>query len=207
MIRTASEMCSAARAALSNKWGGAVVITLVYELVYGGVPIIVSFTSWEVLGNLYQLFLLPMVYGFAVAFLCNIRNGEDCRLERLFDGFRDYWRVLLANVLVGIYVSLWTLLLIVPGIIKAYSYAMTNYVLHDYPELTSDSAIERSMEMMKGHKFDLFYLQLTFIGWALLSILTLGIGFLWLIPYMQTATACFYEDVKAEYESALRQLA
>ena len=59
--------------------------------------------------------------------------------------------------------------------------------------------------MMNGHKFDLFYLHLTFIGWGILSLLTLGIGFLWLNPYMMTAQAQFYEDVKAEYQERLGQ--
>lgn len=77
---------------------------------------------------------------------------------------------------------------------------MTVYVLKDEPELKYNAAIEKSMAMMRGHKFDLFYLQLTFIGWALLCILTLGIGFLWLGPYMASSSAHFYQEVKAEYE-------
>jgi uncharacterized membrane protein len=71
--------------------------------------------------------------------------------------------------------------------------------------LKFNGAIEKSMKMMEGHKFDLFYLYLTFIGWGLLCILTLGIGLLWLVPYMQSASAHFYEDVKAEYEAAQAQ--
>ena len=70
----------------------------------------------------------------------------------------------------------------------------------EHPEISGWDASTRSREMMKGHKFDLFYLYLSFIGWFLLSFLTLGIGFIWLIPYMNTAQAAFYEDVKADYE-------
>ena len=108
-------------------------------------------------------------------------------------------------ILTGIYTFLWTLLLIVPGIIKSFSYAMTAFVLRDNPELKFNGAIEKSMKMMDGHKFDLFYLYLTFIGWGFPSILTLGIGLLWFVPYMQSALAHFYEDVKAEYEAAQAQ--
>jgi len=84
--------------------------------------------------------------------------------------------------------------------VKAFSYAMTPYILEEHPELSAGEAIDHSRAMMKGHKFDLFWLYLSFIGWILLSIFTLGIGLLWLAPYMQTATAAFYEDVKADYE-------
>ncbi len=84
---------------------------------------------------------------------------------------------------------------------------MTFYVLRDHPELKYNGAIERSMKMMAGHKFDLFYLQLTFIGWGLLCVLTLGIGYLWLAPYMQASFAHFYEDVRADYESRIGEVA
>jgi uncharacterized membrane protein len=80
---------------------------------------------------------------------------------------------------------------------------MTSYILKDYPELKNNEAIELSMAMMKGHKFDYFYLTLTFIGWILLSILTLGIGLLWLSPYISTTSACFYQYVKEDYERRL----
>ena len=97
----------------------------------------------------------------------------------------------------GIFEFLWTMLFIIPGIIKAFSYAMTPYILVEHPEMSANQAINESMRLMKGHKFDLFYLYLSFIGWGILSVLTLGIGFLWLIPYMETSQAAFYADVKA----------
>ena len=95
-----------------------------------------------------------------------------------------------------VYTMLWMLLLIVPGIIKSYSYAMTEYILKDDLEITENAAIEKSMQMMEGHKMELFLLDLSFIGWALLSILSCGIGFFFLEPYMITARAHFYEDLK-----------
>jgi uncharacterized membrane protein len=100
----------------------------------------------------------------------------------------------------GILITLWSLLLVIPGIIKSLSYAMTMYIVKDHPELTVNEAIDLSKDMMYGHKYDLFYLYISFIGWYLLSILTLGIGTFWLMPYIQTAQASFYEDVKAEWE-------
>ena len=206
MIRSAKEHRAAARVSLSSgKWDDAVVLTLVYGLIMGAIPVGVN-TFFENVGNVVQLLLCPIFYGYTVAFLDCIRTGERCRVGQLFDGFREYGKVFGTILLMYVYVFLWTLLLIVPGIIKSYSYAMTFYVMRDNPEMKFNAAIERSMAMMKGHKFDLFYLQLTFIGWMLLSILTLGIGFLWLGPYVQTATAHFYEDVKNEYQDKLNLL-
>ena len=101
----------------------------------------------------------------------------------------------------GVYIFAWTLLLIVPGIIKSFAYALTPFILTDKPELSANEAIELSMKMMDGHKLDLFILYLSFIGWYLLSILSLCIGMLWVMPYQYTAMVAFYEDVKAEYES------
>ena len=98
-----------------------------------------------------------------------------------------------------LFIGLWTLLLIIPGIIKYFSYAMTPFILKDYPELSANKAIDLSRAMMKDRKFDLFYLILSFIGWYLLAILTFGIGFFWLVPYVQTSMASFYADVKGDY--------
>ena len=114
--------------------------------------------------------------------------------------FKNYLHKVWGYLLMYIFIILWSFLFIIPGIVKAFSYAMTPYILEENPELSANDAIDRSRAMMKGHKFDLFYLYLSFIGWGILCLLTLGIGFLWLTPNMSTATAAFYEDVKAEYD-------
>ncbi len=200
MIRSASQMRAAARAALSGKWGGAVLLTLIYMLVMGAVPVAAGYYLFNGSDSILQFLLLPLSYSFVVAFLENGRNGNEYKVNQLLEGFYDYKRILLTFLLVGVYTLLWMLLFVIPGIIKSYSYSMTAYILKDNPDLKYNGAIERSMAMMKGHKFDLFYLQLTFIGWGLLCLLTCGIGFLWLSPYMSSAMANFYEDVKAEFE-------
>ena len=84
----------------------------------------------------------------------------------------------------------------IPGVVKSSSYAMTPFILAEHPEMTASAAIDASKAMMDGHKMDLFLLQLTFIGWELLSGLTLGIGHLFLNPYRNAATAVFYENLK-----------
>lgn len=148
---------------------------------------------------LLEIFLLiPLGLAFLNVFRKLLVNGDNNTLGNLFD-FSNYWHKVGGMLLVGIFTFLWTLLFIIPGIIKAFSYSMTPYILDENPELSASEAIHRSRMMMKTHKFDLFWLYLSFIGWGLLCILTCGIGFLWLAPYFQTAKAAFYEEVKADY--------
>lgn len=141
-----------------------------------------------------------MAWGLRVSFL-TVANGEKYNMGELFDGYHNFGPVFLTMFLKQIYVLLWSLLLIVPGIVKSYSYAMTEFLMRDNPELKYNEAIEESMNMMSGHKMQLFLLDLGLIGWAILSILTMGIGFLFLIPYQQTAHAEFYLCLKDEFDS------
>jgi uncharacterized membrane protein len=145
-------------------------------------------------------FLYPLQLGYIVSFKELSTKGDGRIVRNMFKiGLGNYWRHVWGYLLRAIYTFLWSLLLIVPGIIKALSYAMTFYILEDYPELSVNKSIELSMAMMKGRKYDLFYLYLSLIGWFLLSILTLGIGLLWFIPYAQSCQHAFYQDVKHDY--------
>ena len=161
-----------------------------------------TLSSWSSLSSLLRIFVYNVLsVGFAVAFLLLLRNGDDRLTSNMFEvSFRQYWHKVWGMFLMYLFIALWTLLFILPGIVKAFSYALTPFILEENPDLSANEAIDHSRAMMKGHKFDLFYLYLSFIGWFLLSFLTLGIGFIWLIPYMNTAQAAFYEDVKADYE-------
>ena len=158
--------------------------------------------SWSSLGTLLQIFVFSVVgLGFMNAFLKLFREGDDRLTANTFQiAFRNYWHKVWGMFLMYLFIALWSLLLIIPGIVKSFSYAMTPYILEENPELSAGEAIDHSRAMMKGHKFDLFWLYLSFIGWAFLCIFTLGIGLLWLVPYMQTSVSAFYEDVKADYE-------
>ena len=142
----------------------------------------------------------PLDLGYAYAANRLDVEGDNRLTGSIFrDGFGRWGRNVWGMFLVGLFTFLWSLLLIVPGIVKYYSYSMTPYILIDNPELSANQAINMSKKMMKGHKFDLFFLHLSFIGWIFLSIFTLGIGLLWLMPYMMTAQAAFYQDIKKEY--------
>jgi len=146
------------------------------------------------------LVIMPLTVGMTNAFHRLLTEKEGNVARNMFSiALDNYWHKVWGMLLMHIFISLWTLLLIIPGIIKAFSYAMTPYILEEFPELGANDAIDRSRAMMHGHKFDLFYLYLGFLGWGILSLFTAGIGFLWLIPYMETAQASFYEEVKADY--------
>lgn len=191
-MKLSSELRADARQALEGNWGNFALFTLVYivgcaflEFVCSFVPLLGNIASWSI--------MLPIGFAFTVALLSLIR-GEVKPLSYLVGEYNG--RVFTTMLLKSVYEGLWTLLLIIPGIIKSYSYAMTPYILEDREDLSNDRAIDKSMSMMDGHKMDLFILDLTFIGWYLLGILSLGIGLLWVIPYHYTARAAFYEDIK-----------
>ena len=180
-------------AQLSNRWTPAVITSLLYCIINTMVA--------SVLGSpLGTILVLPLYYSYYVAFLDNKRTGGEIKIESLFDGYSDFVRVSFTLLLAYLYMLLWTLLFIIPGIIKSISYSQTIYVLKDNPELGYNQAIERSMAMMEGYKWDYFCLLLSFIGWFILICLTMGIASIWVTPYFAATSAHFYEYVKEEYE-------
>lgn len=182
-------------AQLQGRWGNPVILTLVYLAICS----LVSSVSSGILG----LLTIPMGYSYAVSFLENKRTGAEFKIEKLFEGYKDFIRIFGTILLEATYVILWTLLLIVPGIIKAISYSQTYFVMKDNPELSFNAAIERSMAMMEGRKMQYFLLQLSFIGWIILAMLTFGLLTLWVNPYISATNAHFYEYVKEEYEKQI----
>ena len=115
-----------------------------------------------------------------------------------FKGFSQFGSAFIAGLVGSIFIMLWSCLFIIPGIIAAFRYSMTFYILADNPEMSGMDALKKSKELMKGHKMEFFLLQLSFIGWGLLVPLTLGILSIWLIPYMETTNALYYEKIKGE---------
>ena len=159
--------------------GGAVyiiIIALVFAVIY------------FVLGSIIKV-------GYSKFNLDLVDRTNEPEIGILFGYFSNWKTTAMAELLQIVYVLLWSLLFIIPGIIASYSYAMTSYILAEHPEMLPSEAIERSKEMMSGNRWRLFCLQFSFIGWGILSSLTLGIGNLWLTPYRQAATAAFYREV------------
>lgn len=131
-------------------------------------------------------------------FLLSQHDGQEYAVKDLFSQFDRFGVGFVQRLLRNLYTFLWGLLFIIPGIVKSYSYAMTPFILADHPEMTAKQAIDASKEMMEGYKGELFVLELTFFGWDMLNILTLGIGSLWLNPYKAATEAAFYRELLAQ---------
>ena len=206
-MKTNQDYKNAALAALKGNWTQGVLASLVFIGISLVANMLTSANPESDLALLVYAAVLicvsmPLSVGLLSAYK-DLYKGTDVKVvENSFKtGFGNWGHHVGGMLLVGVYTLAWTLLLIVPGIIKSFAYALTPFILIDKPELSANEEIELSMKMMDGHKLDLFILYLSFIGWYLLSILTLCIGMLWVMPYMYTTMAAFYEDVKAEYES------
>lgn len=188
MLTQNSVLMARARASLKDKWGSLAIITLVYGLIMiiAGSPKYFQVISLVISG--------PMVLGFQKIFLDLIRKREFS-LGQLFDGFNNFKTAFVAYLLMLVFVLLWMLLLIVPGIIAAMSYSLVWCIIADNPEIGAMEALRKSKMMMMGNKMKLFYLSCKFLGWILLGCITFGIGFLWIGPYIGASFAHFYQDI------------
>ena len=137
-----------------------------------------------------------------IRYMTNFVKGKDTSFELLFSKFKDWKQIIITYLHQFAVIFLWTLLFIVPGIIKGYAYALVAYIIAEDSTISSKEALKLSEEMMKGHKGELFVLGLSFIGWHLLAILTLGILEIWIMPYQQTATTKFLLNIKENYKKA-----
>ncbi|MFO7659795.1 MAG: DUF975 family protein [Candidatus Cloacimonadaceae bacterium] len=197
-----SEIRQSARALLQNLWTPLIPIWFVYFLISFGVQSIfgekgafLAFVTTLIIGG-------PLLMGITRIFL-RIYNKESFELGNLFDGFKEFNRTLSAYLLIVLYVFLWSLLLIIPGIIAALGYSMTFYIMAENPDITATEAMQQSKRMMFGHKTELFMLGLSFIGWVILAAIPFGIGFLWLSSYWYTAYTIFYHRIKAQPEAVI----
>lgn len=160
--------------------------------VYIAYSLIVSLLSSVVVGILFMGFF---AVGYATIQLNALRNDEY-KFEQLFPDINKHLlRTCLAGILMNVFIFLWSLLFIIPGIVKSYSYSMTYFIMRDDETIEGSDAITKSKEMMNGHKKELFMQDLSFIGWILLSILTFGILLFWVVPYMNLARAEFYNKL------------
>jgi uncharacterized membrane protein len=211
----ARDIRTKARETLSNRWGLGVLATIImitlteliprlFEIIFSG-----GFSNWYIafmadslpisatITFLFLTIIFSPVYFSTYAFYLDLIRKKDTRPSHLFRIFQQkfYWTVLSAKVLMTIYLFFWSLLLVIPGIIKNLSYSQTYFILKDNPSITANQAITRSRELMDGFKTSYFFLLLSFVGWGILAIFTLGIGFIWLIPYMITSQAAFYQNL------------
>lgn len=190
-MKTISTLKNEARLALRGNWGTAAIAAVLFAVIMGatnGAPALGFF-----------FLAVPIEFGYVTAFRKLLHGNSDIIDNTASAAFENYTHKVGTGALRWLYVFLFTLLLIIPGIIKSLSYALVPYILEDNPALTSTETLRLSADMMRGHKGRLFGLYLSFIGWWFLCLFTLGIGYFFLQPFVKTTVAGFYEDVKENY--------
>ena len=167
-----------------SPWINALLVVLVAGLVMS----VASFVAILVVG--------PISYGLAKIFLRVARGQGTFDVGAIFDGFKDdFAGTLLVGLMQGIFVFLWSLLFVIPGIIKSYAYSFAFYVKVDHPEYDWKQCLDESERLTAGHKGDLFILDLSFIGWLIVGSLACGVGSLWVAPYMEMTRTNYYLDL------------
>ncbi|MCM3279634.1 DUF975 family protein [Exiguobacterium sp. MER 193] len=140
--------------------------------------------------------IAPLTIGWSWLAL-GVSREKGASFSTLFKPFQTrYFKHVITSFVMGVFLVLWTLLFIVTGIIKGFSYSLTPYILRDQPELSALESITESRRLMDGHKMEAFMLFLSFFGWFLVGILTLGIGFFFIGPYFSTTYATFYDSIR-----------
>ena len=165
--------------------------------------LIVSLIAGAILG----VSSIVVFFVCGIIMLCEAKYYLQCsrqeiavdKIEVLFDGIKgEIGQNILLGVLVSVYVFLWSLLLVIPGIIKSYAYSMAFYLKVDHPEYTAKQAIKESEQLMYGHKMQLFLLDLSFIGWIIVGAFCFGVGTLWVTAYQKSARVQFYRNLIGE---------
>ncbi len=181
-----------------SNWLIAVLVLLIIGVVSGAIGAIpaVGAVATLIIGG-------PLGYAGAYMFLKQTRDGQKMELSDILVGFKnDAAQNILLNIMMSIFIALWSLLFVIPGIVKTYSYSMAYFIKIDHPEYTWRQCIDESRKMMDGHKAELFVQDLSFIGWMIVGTLCLGIGTLWVASYMQAARSQFYESIRPEIPAA-----
>ena len=213
----ASDYRSMARRALKNFWWLAVGVTLLATVLGGGTSsFTVSFQNSDVSRyypeamRRFTHVLVPVASVLAMGqfvlrgsisighdrFCLKLVDGEQAQFEDLFSAFDIFGSAFVLNLLIALKVFAWSLLFVIPGIVKAYAYSMAYYIKLDHPDYGWNVCITASRQLMDGHKWEKFVLDLSFLGWIIVGSLCLGVGTLWVTPYMEAANAQFYEYVR-----------
>ena len=196
--------------AFKNKWNIWKPMVIYYLLVFV-VTFVVSFAVTilgvketaaqniiDLVSNILSIATLPMAIGIT-AYVMKLIKGEKMTVkEALLSKYSMFGLIFCVSLIAGLFTALWTILLIVPGIIYLYKMAMIDYILaeDDANKLSYREVMDRSEKLMNGHKMDFFVFELSFIGWILLSLVTFGIALIWVLPYVEVATVMYYEELK-----------
>ena len=188
-FKRSSELKKDALKQLKGNWLTAIMACFIVFFV----PVILGIIPF---GGIVTFFISgPLAFGSSLFFI-NFAKGKNPQFEMLASGFNSFFSNFLLLLIKSIYIFLWSLLLVIPGIVKTYSYYLTYFIKAENPHMSAAEAIDASMKMMQGHKWRLFCLHFSFIGWFILSMITFGLGTIWLVPYMEVSDANFYLDLK-----------
>lgn len=196
------QLMQRARESLSATWAEPVLITLAYSVVLVLISITMAESQLSLTWLLNLLIGGPAAVGFASFYLGAIRE-QKFDVQLLKRGIHEFLKAFVTYLLVTLFIFLWALLFLIPGIIAGYSYSMVFYILCDRPELSISETLKQSQRLIYGKRWKLFCMDCRFIGWFLLCLLTLGIGFIWFWPYYMTTKTYFYEDLLREQQYAL----
>ena len=206
-MRTNQDYKKAALAALKGSWPQAIVATFIVLVIDALLDAVVYFGSGYSVAAVIAVAVLliffvalPLLLGYINSFSQMFYKSDRNVLSTMKEiALKDYFMGSVGMLAMSLVTSVLSLALVVPGIIASYALFLTPFLLKDNPELSVIETLRLSRKMMQGHKMQLFKLQLSFLGWILLSVLTLGLGMLWLMPYMMTTMAAFYQDVREQY--------
>ena len=211
-----SEIKYDARQSLKGEWGKVVGLTFLYLVLSAGINLSIEiyasggFINWlnqeytpplaSILTAIISVILIPLSIAIVWFYLDLVRekNVEISQVFTIYTDVKVMLKVIGASIMVGIFTFLWSLLLIIPGIIKGLAYSQTFMLLKDHPKYSIFEAITESRRRMHGYKWKYFLLNLSFIGWGILCLISLGIGFLWLTPYVYASNATFYQNLIAD---------
>lgn len=201
-----------AKTTLKGRWGFSILLSVITFGVCSLIPWLVEilfsggFAAWssqqnppiraQLVSLIFTIALYPILFGYYSTFL-DMKRGSMVEVKNLFAAFDAslYFKIIGVYLLTAIYTMLWSLLFLIPGIIKSMAYSQVYFVLKDNPELSPKQAVKQSRQIMHGNKGKYFLLLLSFIGWGFLGVISLFIGFLWIVPYYTVTLASFYDSL------------
>ncbi len=204
------EITARARETLRGNWGSAIFISVIIPILLGILQAIIKYPLKYSCGISVPLIILGIVSVVIVisnfystlavpVWFIALQRGDDISAIQAFKiAFSRFWTLFLAGILMGVIIFLKLLLFIIPGIMAAYDYILVYFCIADDPNLSPGQALKRSRAIMHGHRWQFFCFSWRFVGWTILCLLTLGIGFIWLVPYMTASMVEFYRSVMPE---------
>ncbi len=187
---TRIELKNEAKEQIKGKIGILFLIFLIIAMIGAGSSLV------PVVGWFATIIIMPAFNISLCMIFLNLAKREDVSVGDVFKGFNITGKAVWLSIITWVYTFLWSLLFIIPGIIKTFSYSMAPFILADNSNLTASEALSESIRIMDGHKFDLFVLQLSFFWWYLLGAITFGIAYIYVVPYFEATMTNFYNEIK-----------